>query len=137
MKYSGILRHRLDNDADLVDLVPLPALSTPAPIHSPTQLTSLAQPRHSGKRSRQFAEAYSNIFRKDDEPIEQRLHLILSALTIFLAALFIVGAMIMLFFIESNNAKLAIVCVLTVVLPVCLVALTDIKRQELFIASAT
>jgi hypothetical protein len=129
----------LDDDADLVDLVPLPAVSTPAPIHSPTLLTSPAQSRHSGKRSRQFAEAYSNIFRKEsfDEPMEKRLHLILSALTIFLAALFIVGAMIMLFFIESNNAKLAIVCVLTVLLPVCLVALTDIKREELFIASAT
>jgi hypothetical protein len=130
----------LDNEADLVDLAPLPDPPTPpSPSLATPRSARPPQPPYSGKRCRQFAQAYANIFRNGtfDERVEERAHLILSILTIILAALFIVGAMILLFFTENNNARLAIVCVLTVSLPVCLITLTDIKRQEVFIASAT
>jgi hypothetical protein len=79
-----------------------------------------------------FAKLYARLFRRGRvvNSVFNRVDLILSIWIIFLAVLFLVGALVWLSSPQGSGTRLPIVCGLIVALPLCLVIFLDVKHHE-------
>lgn len=121
--YRSQFRSRLACKYDLSDFVDLfPAEAQPQRV-----------PRALRTRAREFVDRYAAVFShgRNDQRLTRRVNVLLSVWIVTLAALFLVGALIWLYFVTSDRGRLSIVCGLIVALPICLVTFFEMKPNEI------
>ncbi|OJD28661.1 uncharacterized protein BKCO1_1230003 [Diplodia corticola] len=118
---DGLSKHLIENEQDLCALRKLP---------EPDRLTRLFE----GRLAFLFREKVNG--RYVDYVRHQSVERVVSAISSILAAIFLIGAVLGLYFVESQHARLGMLCGFTLAFAGSLALLTNARRQEVFATTA-